>query len=230
MLTDMQREPRQVTSNRPLTTLVVVENELVSHGLASMLRAVPAVAMILSCSTMDAALGLIAEHSPDVVLCQGNSPMAPALVQAAAMRDARSLLLLEDLELHTLEESIMVSAHGFLLQSDLTVATLQDALNRLRAGDMPLPPAMARTLMTRLRSNAAPRPAARHVQLTSREQQVLSLLAQGLSNKQIARRLAISEHGVKRHVTNLLAKLNAPNRTLAVALALQDGLLCDSLA
>ncbi|MFD0626787.1 response regulator transcription factor [Streptomyces sanglieri] len=58
-----------------------------------------------------------------------------------------------------------------------------------------------------------------------REQQVLALLAQGFSNKQIARRIGISEHGAKRHVTNLLAKLNSPNRTLAVALALQEGLV-----
>jgi DNA-binding CsgD family transcriptional regulator len=66
---------------------------------------------------------------------------------------------------------------------------------------------------------------ARPVSLTIREHDVLALLAHGLSNKQIARRLMISEHGVKRHVTNLLAKLNSPNRTFAVATALQAGLI-----
>src|SRR5437868_6258491 len=58
------------------------------------------------------------------------------------------------------------------------------------------------------------------IRLTPREHEVLSLLTEGLGNKQIARAIGISEHGVKRHVTNLLAKLNCPNHTLAVARAL----------
>jgi DNA-binding NarL/FixJ family response regulator len=74
-----------------------------------------------------------------------------------------------------------------------------------------------------LRDDAADRPPS--VLLTVREHEVLGLLAQGLSNKQIGRRLGISEHGVKRHVTRLLAKLNSPNRTFAVARALSEGII-----
>lgn len=61
--------------------------------------------------------------------------------------------------------------------------------------------------------------------LTGREDEVVRLLAQGLSNKQIARRLGISSHGVKRIVASLLLKLGAPNRTAAVVTALQTGLI-----
>ncbi|MFI8951791.1 response regulator transcription factor [Streptomyces sp. NPDC053750] len=61
--------------------------------------------------------------------------------------------------------------------------------------------------------------------LTPRELEVLHLVAEGLSNKQAARRLQISEHGVKRLVGNVLARLNCPNRTLAVVRAMEDGLL-----
>ncbi|MFE4519574.1 response regulator transcription factor, partial [Kitasatospora sp. NPDC056783] len=61
--------------------------------------------------------------------------------------------------------------------------------------------------------------------LTARELEVLHLVAQGLSNKQVSRELQISEHGVKRHVGNVLTKLNCPNRTLAVVRALEDGLI-----
>ncbi len=61
-------------------------------------------------------------------------------------------------------------------------------------------------------------------QLTRREREVLQALSEGLSNKQIARRMAISEHGAKRHVANIMAKLNCPNRTLAVSKALREGL------
>lgn len=66
--------------------------------------------------------------------------------------------------------------------------------------------------------------------LTPRERQALKLLADGLSNKQIARRLGISEHGAKRHVGNVLAKLNCPNRTVAVTVALNHGLLAEEPA
>ncbi|WP_307961982.1 response regulator transcription factor [Salinispora arenicola] len=61
--------------------------------------------------------------------------------------------------------------------------------------------------------------------LTPREHEVLQLLSAGLTNKQIARHLQISDHGAKRHVANVLAKMNCPNRTHAAAYALQHGLL-----
>jgi two-component system, NarL family, nitrate/nitrite response regulator NarL len=67
--------------------------------------------------------------------------------------------------------------------------------------------------------------ATRPTALTAREQEVLSLLARGLVNKQIARSLRISEHGAKRLVGSVLTKLSCSNRTLAVAVALREGLL-----
>jgi DNA-binding NarL/FixJ family response regulator len=72
----------------------------------------------------------------------------------------------------------------------------------------------------------SPQPAgAEGAALTARELEVLQLVAQGLSNKQVSRELQISEHGVKRHVGCVLTKPNCPDRTLAVVRALEDGLL-----
>lgn len=65
----------------------------------------------------------------------------------------------------------------------------------------------------------------RPLKLTAREQETLALLAEGLSNKQIARRLAISDHGAKRLVTSVLLKLGAPNRTTAVVTAIKAGMI-----
>jgi DNA-binding NarL/FixJ family response regulator len=158
------------------------------------------------------------------VVCHGSGGPAPALIREAEAVEARVLLLLEDLRLESIDEEVMLSSHGFLMQSELTAGNLHEAVVRLERGEMPLPAGLARSLMVRVRG-AGPAGTSRKISLTPREQQVLSLLAQGMSNKQIARRLTISEHGVKRHVTNLLAKLNSPNRTLAVALALQEGLV-----
>lgn len=211
----------------PLTrtsVLVVLEGELVRCGVFNLLRNVPSVAQVWSCSGPVAARELLMEHRPDIVVCHGSSELAPALIQQAEAFDARVLLLLEDLRLEAIDEAVMLSSHGFLMQCDLTSASLHEAVTRLARGEMPLPAGLARSLMVRVRGTTGSH-SSRKISLTPREQQVLSLLAQGLSNKQIARRLTISEHGVKRHVTNLLAKLNSPNRTLAVALALQEGLV-----
>jgi DNA-binding NarL/FixJ family response regulator len=215
-----------VTATGPARTsvLVVLENELVRCGVTTLLRTVPPVRDVWACSGPVAARELLAEHRPDIVVCHGSGGPAPALIQEAEAVEARVLLLLEDLRLESIDEEVMLSSHGFLMQSELTADNLHEAVVRLERGEMPLPAGLARSLMVRVRG-AGPGGTSRKISLTPREQQVLSLLAQGMSNKQIARRLTISEHGVKRHVTNLLAKLNSPNRTLAVALALQEGLV-----
>jgi DNA-binding NarL/FixJ family response regulator len=222
----MTHSQAAATATGPARTsvLVVLENELVRCGLTSLLRSVSSVQEVWACSGPVAARELFAQHRPDIVVCHGSGELAPSLIREAEAVEARVLLLLEDLRLESIEEEVMLSSNGFLMQSELTAANLQEAVERLERGEMPLPAGLARSLMVRVRG-AGPVGTSRKISLTPREQQVLSLLAQGMSNKQIARRLTISEHGVKRHVTNLLAKLNSPNRTLAVALALQEGLV-----
>ncbi|MFE5810711.1 MULTISPECIES: response regulator transcription factor [unclassified Streptomyces] len=206
------------------SVLVVLESELLRCGVFNLLQNIPSVGPVWSCSGPVAARGLLSEHRPDIVVCHGSGELAPVLIQEAEAFDARVLLLLEDLRLEAIDEAVMLSSSGFLMQSELTSAGLHEAVTQLERGEMPLPTGLARSLMVRVRGTHTSH-SSRKISLTPREQQVLSLLAQGLSNKQIARRLTISEHGVKRHVTNLLAKLNSPNRTLAVALALQEGLV-----
>jgi DNA-binding NarL/FixJ family response regulator len=206
-----------------VTALVVLENDLLRHGMCSMLHAVPAIGELWSCASVSEALDLLV-CCPDVVLCDISGLHVTELVQSARLRDVSTLVLLDEAALEAADESVMMKASGFLLQSELTVDTLRDALAQVRAGQLSLPAGLARTLMSRVYSAPAPRSYS-GVTLTPREHQVLTLLGQGLSNRQIARRLAISEHGVKRHVTNLLAKLNSPNRTLAVALAIREGLI-----
>ena len=212
------------TGQRAVTLLVAIDNELVRRGIVSMLRSLAQVGEVWACGGADEAVGLLAERGPDIVLCHGGGDSLAPLVDAAGARGSRVLLMLEDLDLETVDESVMLTADGFLMQDDATVDALQHAVEQLRTGRLTLPTGLARALLARGRSGASGRWSAA-VSLTTRERQVLAHLAEGLSNKPIARLLAISEHGVKRHVTNLLAKLNAPNRTLAVAVALRDGLI-----
>ncbi|MGX1310737.1 DNA-binding NarL/FixJ family response regulator [Streptomyces calvus] len=125
------------------------------------------------------------------------------------------------------EQSWVDHAKGFLDWSDLRPETLREAIVDVKAGRFHVSPTLAR------RSVATPDQAgdditsrrASMIALTAREHQVLRLIAEGLSNRQVARSLSISEHGVKRTVGIILAKLNCPNRTLAVVRAMESGLL-----
>jgi DNA-binding NarL/FixJ family response regulator len=212
-------------SHGGVTALVVVGNELLSHGVRSMLRSVPGVGSVWACPGAAEALPLLPAQRPGLVVCLAADEGTPALVRAAARQGARTLLLLDGPDLDAVDEDTALAADGFLIREEVTVDRLREAVHRVNAGDLPLPAGVARRLMTRSRHAPPPPRISRRISITPREEEVLHLLAEGLSNKQIARRIGITEHGIKRHVTNLLAKLNAPNRTLAVALALQEGLI-----
>jgi two-component system, NarL family, nitrate/nitrite response regulator NarL len=134
------------------------------------------------------------------------------------------LLMLRDHDQDAVAQASAASADGFLLESELTTATLGETLSRVLRDEVPMPAFLARELLTHLRTQEA-KPTRRPFLLTQREIQTLSLLVEGLSNKQIARRLGVSENGAKRHVANVLAKMNCPNRTVAVALVVREGLL-----
>ncbi|OKI26807.1 response regulator transcription factor [Streptomyces sp. CB03911] len=154
----------------------------------------------------------------------------PELVQALCADGARLLLLLVDgLEAIDPQALARCEPQGFLAWSELEPETLREAVSAALAGKFYVSGTLARQLLVR----ASMPPSARSPQsagsegaaLTARELEVLQLVAQGLSNKQVSRELQISEHGVKRHVGNVLTKLNCPNRTLAAVRAMEDGLL-----
>ncbi|GAA0587394.1 helix-turn-helix transcriptional regulator [Streptomyces crystallinus] len=117
---------------------------------------------------------------------------------------------------------------GFLLRGALTAADVDSALRRMAAGEVPMPAPLARALMDRASTTRRPH-GRRDIAVTARETEALLLLAEGLSNKQMARRLEITSHGVKRLVASLLLKLGAPNRTAAVVLAIHAGLIRTTL-
>jgi DNA-binding NarL/FixJ family response regulator len=113
---------------------------------------------------------------------------------------------------------------GVMMLTGLDAAVLDAILGRVVAGELPMPAVLARNLLAVRRSGPL-RSAGRSVALTDREHETLGLLAQGYSNKQIAAALQISSHGVKRLVAALFLKLGAPNRTTAVIIAMNEGLV-----
>ncbi|MEU2233378.1 helix-turn-helix transcriptional regulator [Streptomyces vietnamensis] len=211
-----------------LRVLVALENSVARWGVCSMLDALPTVRATTGCGTLQEAAAQLSETSQDVLILSATlADDELATLRESCPDTLKVMLLLHHPSDEALARAASQHVDGFLLETGLTPEALQDALSRLLRGEMPMPDSMARELLSMVRRRG-PAPA-RGLFLTPREQQALDLLVAGCSNKQIARRLGISEHGAKRHVGNVLAKLNCPNRTLAVAMALRDGLVTREL-
>ena len=124
-------------------------------------------------------------------------------------------------------DALCARASGFLLK-DVTAERLFDAVRVVAAGEALLAPAVTRRLISefaRLRPNTAASSAAELATLTPREIQVLRLIAEGLSNPEIAARLVVTEETVKTHVSRVLSKLGLRDRTQAVVTAYESGLV-----
>ncbi|MGA8112685.1 MAG: response regulator transcription factor [Actinocatenispora sp.] len=212
-------------SNR-LRVLVCTDSETQRRGLMGMLEQAPRVTAIGTLSP-EAVLRLIGLDRYDVFIVAMNCLELPALrAVLTKFGDAgvRSLVLVRAVNEQVVASLTGLSADGFILEDDLTGQSLSDALGAAMSGTMPMPGRLASRLVAKVRlleQTESQRPAF----LTPRERQVLGLLGEGMGNKQIARSMDISLYAAKRHVGNVLAKLNCPNRTLAVAYAMRRGII-----
>jgi two-component system, NarL family, nitrate/nitrite response regulator NarL len=218
-----------LSAGQALRGLITASSELMRSGLHEMLSRLPGVAHVQECADLRAALAVVEQERIDFVVAA--PPVAAdefqSLCQGVARSRAKTLVVLRDYDLppaDVVTQAVALPADGYVLESELTAASLDDALARVCRGEAPIPAVLAQGLLSRLRSVES-EPIRRQFLLTPRELDVLALLVEGLSNKDIARRLGMSEHGVKRHVGAVLAKLNCPNRTVAVAFVLQKGLV-----
>jgi two-component system, NarL family, nitrate/nitrite response regulator NarL len=206
---------------------LLIADEVVRRGIEALTRTVPGVAQT---STLDA------RHGPRSVDAGGNRRvliMTPreagdwlGLREELALLGAKTVLLLPAAT--DLAGAGSVPADGFLVRDQVTAGTLTAALDQLASGTTPMPAALARLLLAR-EPGERRRGGFDALALTPREQATVVLLAQGLSNRLIGRRLGISENGAKRLVASILIKLDAPNRTAAVVTALRRGLLTATL-
>jgi DNA-binding NarL/FixJ family response regulator len=177
------------------------------------------------------ALELTWRELPDVVLMDVRMPRMDGveatrrLVEAGA--EARVLILTTfDLDEYVFE-ALRAGASGFLLK-DVQPAQLVDAVRVVARGEALLAPTVTRRLLDRFARSlpGAPEPPAPELaELTDREREVLALLAEGLSNAELAKRLFLSETTVKTHVSSILRKLGLRDRVQAVVLAYQAGLV-----
>ena len=223
------------TAAPTVRVLIADDHSVVRTGLAALLETQPDFTVVGTARDGAEAVRLCGERRPDVVLMDVRMPGVDGIeatrALAAASAGGPRVLILTTFDLdHYVYDALRAGASGFLLK-DVTAERLFDAVRVVAAGDALLAPAVTRRLIgefTRLRDSArtdAGPPVPALAGLTPRETEVLRLVAQGLSNPEIAGRLVVTEETVKTHVSRLLGKLGLRDRTQAVVIAYESGLV-----
>ncbi|MBB4911041.1 response regulator [Actinophytocola algeriensis] len=209
--------------------LLVDDQTLVRHGIRALLD-LAGVEVVGEADDGGAALTAIEETRPDVVLLDLRMPRHDGIWTLNRLRERGvdlPVLVLTTFDDDTLVlDALRAGARGYLLK-DVTLEQLTHAVATLAGGGTLIAPAITDRLVRAIRSGPSPAGAdAPPVQdLTERELEVLRLMAQGCTNREIAELLFLAEGTVKNHVSTILLKLGARDRTKAVLRALHEGIL-----
>jgi DNA-binding NarL/FixJ family response regulator len=225
-----------MTPPSPVIRIVVADDhQVVRAGFATLLDTQPDFEVVGTAVNGGEAVRICRELRPDVVLMDVRMPGTDGieatrqLAEPGEDRGPRILILTTfDLDDYVYD-ALCAGASGFLLK-DVTAERLFDAVRVIAAGEALLAPAVTRRLISefsriRPRQGTPPAPMAALGELTPRETEVLRLIAEGLSNPEIAARLVVTEETVKTHVSRVLGKLGLRDRTQAVVTAYESGLV-----
>jgi DNA-binding NarL/FixJ family response regulator len=205
-----------------IRVMIVDDHPIVRQGLAAALDDEPDFEVVGSVSSAEEALRAVDRVHPDVVLLDLELPGMDGVAAIPPLLEANPGGEIVIFTAYATDErvigAIRAGARGYVLKG-AGAGEIAQAVRAAQARESYLEPRVAARLVDEVR---APR---RHSVLSQRELSVLRLVAAGMSNKQIARALTITERTVKFHVTSILNKLDADNRAQAVAVALERGLL-----
>ncbi|HET9966692.1 MAG TPA: response regulator transcription factor [Streptosporangiaceae bacterium] len=218
-----------------VSLVVADDHEVVRAGFAALLDTQPDFTVLGTASDGGEAVRVCRDLKPDVVLMDVRMPSLDGIEAtrqlAATGESGPRVLILTTFDLDEyVFDALRAGASGFLLK-DVTAERLFDAVRVVAAGEALLAPAVTRRLIsefTRLRPVPETRdavPSAALGTLTPRETEVLRLVAEGLSNPEVAQRLVVTEETVKTHVSRILGKLGLRDRTQAVVAAYESGLV-----
>ncbi|MFF7309642.1 response regulator [Streptomyces sp. NPDC008137] len=218
-------------SGEPIRVLIVDDQAMVRQGFTVLLGTQPDIEVVGDARNGREAIAQAAATAPDVVLMDIRMPGVGGIEATehitAAHPDIRVLVLTTfDLDEYVYD-ALRAGASGFLLK-DASSEQLAEAVRVVAAGEALLAPVITRKLIAEFsRLDGRPRsPLKERVgELTERETEVLSLIAQGLSNGEIARHLFVAEQTVKTHVGRILVKLGLRDRTQAAVFAYESGLV-----
>jgi DNA-binding NarL/FixJ family response regulator len=204
--------------------LIADDHEVVRMGIRALLQQHTHLHVVAEAATGEEAVELALLHKPDVVVMDVRMPgllgveACQKIVQQ--LPNTRVIMLTSYAEDELLFAAIRAGASGYVLKrigSDDLIRTIE----AVARGESALDPAMTETVFRELRHAEKKKEAALFAELTSQEMRVLALIADGLTNREIARRLFLGEGTVRNYVSNLLSKLNLSNRAEAAAFAVQ---------
>ena len=218
-------------SDDTIRVVVADDHALFRRGLHIVLSDTEDIGVVGEASDGDEAVQLCAELAPDVILMDVRMPGAGGIEAAKAIREtvpgSKIVMLTISDEEEDLYEAIKAGASGYLLK-EIPIDEVADAIRSVHAGQSHISPSMATKLLTEFAAMARKedeRPQMPAPRLTDREMEVLTHVAQGLNNREIAKELFISENTVKNHVRNILEKLHLHSRMEAVVYAVREKLL-----
>jgi DNA-binding NarL/FixJ family response regulator len=210
----------------PIRVLVADDHPVVRDGLVAILSTQPDIDVVGEAANGKEVIDKVAALRPDVLLLDLEMPEMDGVEALRRLQDsgspARAIVFTAFDSDERILGAVQAGAQGYLLKG-APRDELFEAIRVVNAGGSLLQPVVTSKLLRRISANAAPAPTTEP--LTPRELDVLRLMARGLQNKEIALDLVISERTVKFHVSSILQKLNAGNRTEAVTIALQQGLV-----
>jgi len=214
-----------------IRTLVVDDQEVVRAGFTALLETQPDFTVVASASDGAEAVRLSSEHRPDVVLMDVRMPVMDGIeatrrIVASGVESRVLILTTFDLDEYVYE-ALRAGASGFLLK-DVTAQQLVDAVYIIASGEALLAPTVTRRLLDRFADSmpaADARLALVIASLTEREREILTLLASGRSNAELAKELYLSEPTIKTHLSSIFRKLGVRDRVQAVIAAYDAGLV-----
>ena len=202
-----------------ITALIVDDHEVVREGLRLSLSRAPHIRVVGEAGDGQAAIDLAERRRPDVVIMDVRMPGMDGLeatkVLSEKLPDVSVLIFTAFSERTLLSRGLESGAKGYILK-EAPHETLVRAIEKVAGGESFIDPALMPAFLTGKD---------REEMLTAREREILQLLADGMSNADVAGRLFISQETVKSHVRHILTKLEADTRTHAVAIALRDAII-----
>ncbi len=209
-----------------IRVVVADDQQIVREGFTALLETQADITVVGSAADGEEAIRVCGEQQPDVVLMDVRMPGVDGIEATRALAGTKVIILTTfDLDDYVYD-ALSAGASGFLLK-DAGAERLFEAVRVVAAGEALLAPAVTRRLIAefaRQRPRVRPTPE-RLSELTPRETEVLRLIAEGLSNLEIADRLVLSDETVKTHVSRVLFKLGLRDRTQAVVAAYESGLV-----
>lgn len=217
-----------------IRVLLVDDQEMIRMGFRMVLGTAEGIEVVGEASDGDEVLDVLAEHPADVVLMDVRMPRIDGIEatrRVMALEDPPHVLVLTTFDLDEYAfAGLHAGASGFLLK-DTRPAELAEAIRTVASGEAVVSPRVTRRMLEMFASHL-PDNSSRQIDedpritsLTPREKEILVLMAQGMSNSEIAERLVVSATTVKTHVGNILAKLDVRDRVQAVVVAYETGLM-----